>query len=110
MVKEEEPSPGLMMLTPTPVATAELADGPSDYLPPATLFVHLAGEYEKKIVGYRPGTWEMMGTLTLGAREEPNGRMSYVRLLLDDLASVRTPDNQAPELLERSARPHRHHH
>src|SRR5262245_40026944 len=31
MVKEAEPLPGFFMLTPTPVAMAELVDGPADY-------------------------------------------------------------------------------
>ncbi|MGH8554193.1 MAG: hypothetical protein ACREUD_01235 [Gammaproteobacteria bacterium] len=110
MVKEEEPLPGLFMLTPLPVAMAELADGPSDYLPPATLFVHLAGGYEDKIVAYRPGTWAMSGTLSLGARQEPNGRVSYVRLMLEDPESVRTADDQTPEFFEEGAPVRQHHH
>jgi len=43
VVGEEEPTPGLFMLTARPVALAELADGPADDLPPATLSFHLAG-------------------------------------------------------------------
>lgn len=89
---------------------AELADGPSDYLPPATLFVHLAGEYEEKIVGYRPGTWAMSGTLSLGARQEPNGRVSYARLMLEDPESIRTPDDQRPEFFAEGALVNQHHH
>jgi len=88
IVKEEEPLPGLFMLTPIPVAMAELADGPADYLPATTLFVHLTGADEKKLVGYRPGLWVMSGILRLGAQPEPNGRVSYVRLILDDPTSV----------------------
>ena len=109
MVKEEEPLPGLFMLTPTPVAMAELADGPADYLPAATLFVHLAGENEQKIIGYRPGIWTLSGILRLGAQHEPNGRVSYVRLLLDDLQSVSTPDNRTPTLRTNGALMHGHH-
>lgn len=97
LVQEEQPVPGLFMLTPMPASLAELADGPSDYLPSATLFVHLPKESEGKIIGYRPGTWTASGTLELGAQTEANGRLSYVRLRLDDLAAVRTPENGMPE-------------
>jgi hypothetical protein len=110
MVKEEEPVPGLFMLTPTPMAMAELADGPADYLPAATLFVHLAREDEKRIIGYRPGIWAIAGILRLGAQHEPNGRVSYVRLLLDDLQSVSPPDNRRPSFLDKGALRHGHHH
>ncbi|MGH8582032.1 MAG: hypothetical protein ACREWG_04445 [Gammaproteobacteria bacterium] len=110
MVKEEEPFLGLFMLAPMPVSLAELADGPSDYLPPATLFVHMPGETADKIVGYRPGTWTVAGTLELGGQEEENGRVSYVRLMLDDLSAVRTPEDQTPQLHEEGALVHHHRH
>lgn len=108
MVKEEEPVPGLFMLTPTPVIMAELADGPADYLPAATLFVHLASADAQKILGYRPGIWAMSGILHLGAQHEPNGRVSYVRVLLDDLQSVSPPDHRPPAFRDAGALRHDH--
>ena len=110
MVREEQPLPGLFMLAPTPVDLAELADGPADYLPPATLFVHLSPEIADKFVGFRPGTWTLVGRLELGGRPEANGRVSYVRLSLDDPASARTPDNRIPELQDGNALVHHHPH
>lgn len=110
MIKEEEPVAGLFMLTPTPVAMAELADGPADYLPAATLFVRVTGAYEQKILGYRPGLWTVSGTLRLGAQHEPNGRVSYVRLILDDPQVIRPPDDKPPLFLDRSALIHGHPH
>jgi hypothetical protein len=110
MVQEEEPLAGLFMLTPTPVTMAELADGPADDLPATTLFVHVAGEHAQKIIGYRPGLWTLSGILRLGAQHEPNGRVSYVRLILDDLQSVRAPDNQIPTFHNAGARRPGHHH
>jgi hypothetical protein len=110
IVKEEEPLPGLFMLTPTPVAMAELADGPADYLPAATLFVHLTGEEAQKIIGYRPGVWTLSGILHLGAQHEPNGRVSYVRLIIDDVQSLRAPDSQTPAFRDAGARRHGHQH
>jgi hypothetical protein len=110
MVKEEEPSPGLFMLTSTPVAMAELADGPADYLPAATLFVHLTGEEAQQIIGYRPGVWTLSGILRLGAQHEPNGRVSYVRLIIDDVQSLRAPDSQTPAFRDAGTRRHGHQH
>ncbi|MGZ8191667.1 MAG: hypothetical protein ACXWTS_10640 [Methylococcaceae bacterium] len=83
MVKEEEPTAGLFMLSPLPVSMAEKEDGPADDLPPATLFVHGPPADKDKIMAYRPGLWELTGTLKLGNQEEANGRMSYTRLILD---------------------------
>src|SRR5262249_46122012 len=90
MVKEEEPQPGVFMLAPKPLAMAELADGPADDLPAATLFVHVGGEDRGKVIGYRAWIWTLSGVLRLGAWLEPNGRVSYVRLILDDLRAVQT--------------------
>src|SRR5262245_20915966 len=106
MVKEEEPRPGVFMLTATPVALGELADGPADYLPAATLFVHSVGEDRGKIIGYRPGTWTVTGVLRLGPWQEANDRMSYVRLILEGLASITTPDGRTPTLLDARALNH----
>lgn len=110
LVKEEEPVPGLFMLTPVPTALAELADGPADYLPPATLFVHLAGENARKTLAYRPGPWSVTGILEVGGQAEPNGRMSYTRLKIDDPAAIVAPANQSPVLLDEGHQAHAHPH
>lgn len=86
LVDEEEPYPGLFMLTEMPVSIAERADGPADFLPPATLFVHLPDAERDRVVAHGAVPIEVTGTLELGAREEVSGRVSYVRLRLDDLA------------------------
>ncbi len=83
MVKAEEPVAGIFMVTLVPVNIPEKEDGPSDDLPGATVFVHMPAEDTAKILAYRPGMWDLVGTLQLGAKEEANGRISYVRLLLD---------------------------
>jgi hypothetical protein len=88
IVEEEEPFPGFFMLTPLPVGIPERADGPSDFLPPATLFVHLPQFDRDAAIPWRPGLWRATGTLELGPREEASGRISYARLLLEDLTSV----------------------
>lgn len=91
VVGEEEPTPGLFMLTARPVALAELADGPADDLPPATLYVHLAPADADKVVSHQPGLMVVTGMLEVGNRDEANGRVSFVRLYLDQpLADAQT--------------------
>lgn len=92
MVHEEEPYPGLFIFASLPVTIAERADGPADSLPPATLFVHLPEAQRDEIANYVPAELELAGTLELGAKEEAGGRISYVRLRLDDLEDARTTD------------------
>ncbi|BBL77051.1 hypothetical protein [Methylomagnum ishizawai] len=91
MVHEEEPIPGLFLLAPVAVNIPEKEDGPSDDLPGSTLFVHLPADYADKVLSFRPGLWELVGRLELGAKEEANGRVSYTRLFIDEL----TPPNAA---------------
>jgi len=90
MVAEEEPFPGLFILAPLPVRLAERADGPADYLPPATVFVHLPASHRDELVRHLGSPLEVTGTLELGPREEQGDRVSYVRLQLADLESVQT--------------------
>ena len=84
MVIEEEPTAELFMLTLVPVNIPEKEDGPSDALPGATVFVHMPSTDAQKALAYRPGLWDLVDTLQLGPKEEANGRISYVRLQLDD--------------------------
>jgi hypothetical protein len=82
-VDEQEPMPGVFKLTPVPVQLAEQEDGPADDLPGATMFVHLPQAGAGQRAPFQPGPLELVGRLELGAREEVDGRVSYVRLLLD---------------------------
>jgi hypothetical protein len=91
MVKEDEPTAGIFMVSLVPVNIPDKEDGPSDYLPGATVFVHMPAEDVAETLAYRPGMWDLVGTLQLGAKEEGNGRNSYVRLLLDQ-APVESQD------------------
>jgi len=83
MVDEQEPTPGVFKLTPVPVQLAEQEDGPADDLPGATVFVHLAPADASRSLPFQSGLLELVGRLELGAREEADGRVAYVRLLLD---------------------------
>jgi hypothetical protein len=77
----------MFILAPLPVSMAEAADGPADDLPPAVLFVHVPTE-PHKVVPYTPGLLMVTGTLTVGAQEEADGRVSYTRLALDPPAQT----------------------
>jgi len=83
MAQQEEPHPGFFMLTPVPVNVAEASDGMADDLPPATLFVHLSAAQADTVAAHLPGLLVVTGTLSVGNREEADGRISMVRLQLD---------------------------
>ena len=85
---EQEPVPGLLLLAPVPVTLSEREDGPADDLPGSTLFVHLPAGSES--VRNQAGPVEFTGRLELGALEEADGRISYVRLYMGG-----TPDHSA---------------
>lgn len=91
VASEEAPTPGLFMLAALPVTLAEVADGPADDLPPATLYVHMAPVDADKVVSHQPGLLVVSGTLEVGNQNEANGRVSFVRLQLDQpLTGART--------------------
>ena len=96
MVHEEEPTGGVFMLATRPVQLAEVADGPADDLPAATVFVHVPAEDGNRVVPFRPGAWTLTGTLELGAQVENDGRMSYTRLRLGTapIEQSATPANE----------------
>ncbi len=94
MVKEDEPTAGIFMVSLVPVNIPDKEDGPSDYLPGATVFVHMPAEDVAKTLAYRPGMWDLVGTLQLGAKEENNDRISYVRLVLDQAPAQSSAESQ----------------
>lgn len=92
VAQEDDPTPGIFMLTPHPVNVGEKADGMADDLPASTLFVHMPPKDADKVLAYRPAPWVLTGTLQVGNQEEANGRTSVVRLIMDsrDIAPVKT--------------------
>jgi hypothetical protein len=94
-VDEQEPTSGVFKLAPVPVQLAEQEDGPADDLPGATVFVHAAQADAGQASPFQPGPQEVVGRLELGAREEADGRVSYVRLLLDAVAPAEVPATAA---------------
>jgi len=99
MTQEEQPTPGIFILAALPVNIPEKEDGPSDDLPGATVFVHMPADDANKTLAYRTGLWDLQGILQLGPKEEANGRVSYVRLLLDQSATqeLSTSENKSAQ-------------
>lgn len=88
MVREETPAPGRFLFSPLPVSLGDEDESLSDDLPPTTVFVHLPGGKERKSP-YVPGPIHLTGTLEVGAADEPDGRVSSIRLLLDGATAKR---------------------
>jgi hypothetical protein len=86
MADREEPAAGFLILAPLPVSIAEVEDGPADDMPASVAYVHLDG-FADRTLPYMPGLLQFTGTLSVGAREEADGRVSTVRLQLDASAS-----------------------
>ncbi len=82
IVRQEEPTPGTLLLAPLPLVLHEHEYGMADDLPPTTVHVLVPTERERP-VPWTPAPLLLTGTLDLGPREEPDGRVSVVRLLLD---------------------------
>jgi hypothetical protein len=81
MVRSDAAVSGAFLLSPVPVQLHD-GDGLADDLPAATVLVE--GLIHRPIA-YTPRQLTVTGVLHLGPREEPDGRISFVRLLVDEL-------------------------
>jgi hypothetical protein len=85
MVRREDPLPGVLLLTPSPISVEEHESGLAD-LPPQTVRVLLPYAATEQIP-YTPRPLLLTGTLSVGRREEPgesdSGAVSWFRLTLD---------------------------
>jgi hypothetical protein len=81
MVDRDLAPPGTFLLAPFPQILHEHEYGLADDLPPAILFV-TTPDHRDREVPYTPGLLLLTGTLGVGNREEPDGRVSLVRLIL----------------------------
>lgn len=97
MVKQGIKMPGRLLFTPYPMATHESEYGLAEDLPPSTVVVEVP-THPDLAVPFTPGPLLLTGTLALGPREEPDGRVSHVRLLLNPPAAGEDQD-LLPELL-----------
>ena len=82
MVRQTRPSPGVAILAPFALATNEFEYGLADDFPPNVVFVDVP-RFADLAVPHTPGPLLLTGTLEIGRREEPDGRVSLVRLRLD---------------------------
>lgn len=82
VVREETPVPGRLLLSPLPVSVGDEDESLADDLPPTAVFVHLQ-DAKGRAAPYISGLLKLTGTLEVGAREESDGRVSAVRLVLD---------------------------
>lgn len=81
MVGREKPTPGTLLLTPVPVNIEEDESGFSD-LPPACVRV-LVPAAPHALLAHVRRPLLLTGTLSVGNRTEPDGSVSFVRLVLD---------------------------
>ena len=86
MVLEETPQPGHFFLTPMPLSMSTHADGEADDLPASTALVQLPDVERLLPVLPTPGLLQLTGQLQVGRFEMPDGRVVWVRLLLEPRA------------------------
>jgi hypothetical protein len=77
--------PGLFILSPLPVTLGDEDESFADDLPASVLYVHPTES--SAMVTYQPGLLAVHGTLEVGPQAEPDGRISFVRLRLQDAAA-----------------------
>jgi hypothetical protein len=86
------------MLAPYALTINDAEYGLADDLPLNTVFVRIT-DSETRPIKYTPGPLLLTGTLELGRRDEADGRVSWVRLVLDppqgDNAALAPPASQA---------------
>ena len=82
MVRQEEATPGKFLLTPLPVEVHEHDSQFADDLPPSTVHVFVPACRDQP-VPYTRQLLLLTGALSVGNREEADGRISLVRLALD---------------------------
>jgi hypothetical protein len=93
MVGQDAPADGMLLLAPYPFQLHETEYGLAEDLPAATVHVIVPDRAGRK-VPYTPGLLLLTGRLELGPREEPDGRVSTVRLVLDPASAARAVEEQ----------------
>lgn len=101
MVREENPTAGRFLFSPLPVTLGDEDESLSDDLPATAVSVHLQG-VKNQVTPYIGGLIQITGTLEVGAKDEADGRVSSVRLVLDPQISKRIL--RAKPLLRASAK------
>ena len=81
LARQDVPTPGCLYLAPFPIQLGDEDEPLADDLPPNMVFVHMPAG-----VGPSPSAGKLVsliGKLAVGAKEEPDGRVSSVRLIPD---------------------------
>ena len=81
MAKQETPTPGLFIMTPLAVSMGDEDDKFADDMPANSVFVHV--DNSAALVHYVPGLISVIGVLSVGNLNEPDGRISYVQIKLN---------------------------
>jgi hypothetical protein len=82
MVKQANPSPWKILLSPIPVVTREREYNQAEDLPPNVVHVFLPRD-PSPIRPHTPGLFLLTGRFEVGNRAEADGRVSMFRLFLD---------------------------
>ena len=100
MARQEAATPGKLLLAPLPVQVCEHDSEFADDLPPSTVHVFVAGCRDQP-VPFTPKPLLLTGTLSVGNRDESDGRISIVRLTLEP--SPREAMARKPSATEKGA-------
>jgi len=102
MVEQEKGSPGAFLFSALPVHVHDHDSELADDLPAAVVRVTVPTCRDRK-VPYAPGLMLLSGTLSVGPLDEPDGRISLVRLALDPprAFAAKRPPVPAPQSFHR---------
>jgi hypothetical protein len=95
MVTQETPLSGHFFFTPLPLSMSSHADGDADDLPPSTVLVQLPAADSALPVLSTAGLLKLTGQLQVGRHEMPDGRIVWIRLLLEPPSRTPAPPNAA---------------
>ena len=99
MASSELPMTGRLILSPLPTSLGDEDEPLADDLPAQAVFVHLSGPAALQALPNYSGLIQLQGRLSVGARDEPDGHLSSVRLRLDERASQQLLPPAAPRRL-----------
>lgn len=86
MAAQERPQPGRFFLVPHPLLMSQHADGEADDLPASAVVVLMPAAESDLVLPHTRGLLRLTGTLSLGRREGPDGRVGWVWLQLEPRA------------------------
>ena len=96
MVRRATYTPGRCILTQAPTTLHEREMGLADDLPITATWVDMPGG--RGGLGHIGGLIEITGVLSLGPRQESDGRVSHVRIAADVIAPVARPHSENPKV------------